>query len=196
MISHIEKRRTNEKYSIGLDLDGTSGGFHKAFRDTLIGHQGFADHEIPVRTPNEYCYVSAGIFPDKDTFMSHLHRATGNGVYRNLSPYSGLRKHLNAMIQDGAFISVITSRPDDAMEDTLAWLTEVARVPFHEVNITHDKLTIDADVYIDDMPGHIERFQTANSGAIVYDQPYNRNVNAPRAKTWNEIPSLVRAITA
>lgn len=179
------------KYAIGLDLDGTSGAFHKSFRDVLITHQGFDHRHVPVRTPAIYSYVESGVFDDMDVFLKALFAATGQGVYRTMEPYKGFRKHLTNLVENGAYVKVITSRPDDALDDTLTWLNDVARVPYHEVFITDEKTKVAADVYIDDKPGHILNFQEVGSNAIIYDQPYNRDVDAPRATAWSQIPALV-----
>lgn len=180
------------KYVIGLDLDGTSGAFHKSFRDVLISKQGFDQKSIPVRTPAIYSYVDSGVFDDSETFLKALFAATGQGVYRTMEPYRGFRKNLTNLVENGAYIKVITSRPDDALDDTLVWLNQVSQVPFHEVFITDDKTSVYADVYIDDKPGHILNFQDAGSSAIIYDQPYNRDVNAPRATAWSQMPDLIQ----
>lgn len=182
------------KYVIGLDLDGTSGAFHKSFRDTLISQQGFDQKRIPVRTPAIYSYVDAGVFDDLETFSKALFAATGQGVYRMMEPYKGFRKHLTSLVDNGAYVKVITSRPDDALDDTLTWLNTVARVPYHEVFITDEKTKVQADVYIDDKPGHILNFQDVGSNAIIYDQPYNRNIEAPRATAWSQMPDLVKSV--
>lgn len=193
MIHYDKQKIDNPTFVIGLDLDGTSGGFHKAFRDILVQHQGFAEDAIPVRAPKIYSYVDSGVFDCPKKFMRALHTATGQGVYRNLTPYRGFHTAIKSLVNDhGAAIKVITSRPDDALDDTIYWLEEVARIPYHEVNICHDKTQVMADIYVDDMPDHIYKIRETGRSAVTFHQVYNTDVPGPRLKFWKDAPELLK----
>lgn len=191
MIKHTKEKIHSPRMSIGVDLDGTSGNFHASFRSILLEHQGFNAEQIPLRVPKVYSYIDAGCFPDFETFTTALHAATHQRVYYLMKPYDGFRKHLTALYESDAEIKIITSRPDDALEDTIGWLEEVAKVPYHSVTITHEKVKVPASVYIDDMPAHIEAFRTAGRRGIVFDQPYNREVPGERVRSWKEIGEIL-----
>lgn len=191
MITHVKEKIKNPRFTLGNDLDGTSGDFHASFRNVLMEHQGFTNAQIPARVPKVYSYIDAGCFPDFNTFQTALHEATQQRVYYLMKPYEGFRKHLTAMYESGAEIKIITSRPDDAMEDTISWLEEVAKVPYHSITITHEKTKVPADVYIDDMPGHIENFRKAGHRAIIFDQPYNRDMDGERVHSWKELGEIL-----
>lgn len=196
MLTYMNKPITSEHTVLGLDLDGTSGDFHGSFRDTLIEHQGYSPMLMPVDVPSVYSYIDAGCFPDMDTFTKALHSATGQHVYLNMRPYDGFSEALNALHDEGMAIHVITSRPDDALEDTLSWLTDVAKVPFNQVTITHEKTRCGADVYLDDMPGHIEKFRALDRRAVIYDQPYNRHMDGERVTGWDRMADSLLRVSA
>ena len=191
MLTHVKEKIKNPRMVLGNDLDGTSGCFHSSFRKVLVDQQGFDPALIPVRVPKIYSYIDAGCFPDFQTFTKALNDATHQGVYYTMKPYEGFRKHLTNLYESGIEIKIITSRPDDAMDDTIGWLEEVAKVPYHSITITHEKTKVPATVYIDDMPGHIQNFRAMGRRAIVFDQPYNRKISGERVRTWKEIGELL-----
>lgn len=191
MITHVKEKIKNPRFTLGNDLDGTSGNFHASFRNVLLAHQGYTEDQIPLRVPRVYSYTDAGCFPDMETFKQALNAATAHRVYYLMKPYDGFRKHLTALYESGVEVKIITSRPDDAMDDTIGWLEEVAKVPYHSITITHEKTKIPADVYLDDMPGHIENFRRVGRRAVVFDQPYNREVTGERVHSWKEVGELL-----
>lgn len=191
MITHVKEKIKAPRLTLGVDLDGTSGDFHSSFRQVLMEHQGYTDTQIPQRVPKVYSYIDAGCFPDFKTFTAALHAATHQRVYYLMKPYEGFRKHLTALYESDVEVKIITSRPDDALDDTIGWLEEVAKVPYHSVTITHEKVKVPACAYLDDMPGHIEAFRAAGHRGIVFDQPYNREIPGERVRSWKEIGELL-----
>lgn len=191
------KNKKKRRLTLGLDLDGTSGDFHTSFRNVLIEHQGFDLDRIPVETPAIYSYIDAGCFPDLDTFTTALHAATHQGVYYQMTPYEGLRENILALTEEGIGIRVITSRPDDALDDTIGWLEDVAQIPYDTIFITDEKTKVEADIYLDDMPKHINNFRNAGKRAVIYNQPYNTDLDGERVSAWSEVPdTLLARITA
>lgn len=191
------KNDKKRRLTLGLDLDGTSGDFHTSFRNVLIEHQGFDLDRIPVETPAIYSYIDAGCFPDLDTFKIALHAATHQGVYYQMTPYEGLRENIIALTEEGVGIRVITSRPDDALNDTIGWLEDVAQIPYDTIFITDEKTKVEADIYLDDMPKHINNFRNVGKRAVIYNQPYNTDLDGERVSAWSEVPdTLLARITA
>lgn len=191
--THIRENITNPRLVVGLDLDGTSGDFHTSFRQICIDEQGVDPERFPV-VPTKYCYAEAGAFDSREEFKKALFRATGQGVYARMKPYEGFAEQIRSLYSQGAKIEVITSRPEDAMDSTLFWLDEVAKVPFHRVTITHEKLSVPADVYIDDMPEHIKNFTKAGKDSLIFDQPYNRGMYGERAHSWVEAGAKLHSL--
>jgi 5'(3')-deoxyribonucleotidase len=55
-----------------------------------------------------------------------------------------------------------------------------------------DKVSINADLYIDDSPSNITSYAKANKRCIVFENSTNREMRADlRAKTWDEVYDLV-----
>ncbi len=53
-----------------------------------------------------------------------------------------------------------------------------------------------ADAYIDDGPHNIEGLRAAGRTAIVFEQPYNRDLDGLRARNWDEVEEIVYDLMA
>lgn len=188
MLFYKKEEISNPKLTVGIDLDGTSGDFHASFRDVLMDHQGI---EIPASIPEVYSYVEAGYFKDFDTFLKALHAATHQRVYFNMAPYVGFKEEMERLYELGIELKIVTTRPENALDDTVSWLEDVARVPYHSISITEDKVKAPADIYFDDMPGHIDNFRKNNREGIIFHQPYNADISGDRVHSWAEIGNLL-----
>ncbi|MCC6579798.1 MAG: 5'-nucleotidase, partial [Phycisphaeraceae bacterium] len=54
-----------------------------------------------------------------------------------------------------------------------------------------DKTSVNADLYIDDSPANIQRFQEEQKNYIIYDNSTNRSCDGPRARNWDEVYDMV-----
>jgi hypothetical protein len=50
---------------------------------------------------------------------------------------------------------------------------------------------VQADAYVDDAPHNIAELRRAGNPVIVFDQPYNRDLDGLRARTWVDVEELV-----
>ena len=48
-----------------------------------------------------------------------------------------------------------------------------------------------ARVHIDDAPGQINALKEAGENVLIFDQPYNRHLEGPRAHNWSEVVEMV-----
>ena len=71
-----------------------------------------------------------------------------------------------------------------------AWLDR-ARIPYRDLCFLGAKSDVGADAYIDDGAHNIESLRAAGRTAIVFDQPYNRDLGGLRANNWNEVEEIV-----
>ncbi len=55
---------------------------------------------------------------------------------------------------------------------------------------------VEADCYIDDAAHNIEGLRAAGNTVIIFDQPYNRHLPAPRATNWVEVEQIVHQLAA
>lgn len=56
-----------------------------------------------------------------------------------------------------------------------------------------EKDQVGADVYIDDSPDNIEGLRAAGHFCVCYANSANKGIEAPRARTWEEVYRLVHA---
>ncbi|MGZ7015477.1 MAG: 5' nucleotidase, NT5C type, partial [Acidimicrobiales bacterium] len=53
------------------------------------------------------------------------------------------------------------------------------------------KPEVEADAYIDDAPHNVMALRAAGNTVIVFDQPYNRELDGLRARSWLDVEELV-----
>ena len=64
-------------------------------------------------------------------------------------------------------------------------------VPYMDLCFLKDKTSIDADLYIDDSPTNIERFEQEDKNYIIFNNSTNKHCNGPRAMNWDEVYDMV-----
>lgn len=118
-----------------------------------------------------------------------------------MDPIEGVADALWRLSDAGIWIRVITHRlyvnwgHADAVADTVSWLDN-QRIPYRDLCFLGNKPDVGADVYIDDAPHNIVNLRGAGFEAIVFDQPYNRELVGPRARSWPEVEELVMEMAA
>jgi hypothetical protein len=101
----------------------------------------------------------------------------------------------------GVWIRIITHRlyvnwgHAVAVADTVEWLDRHA-IPYRDICFLGRKPEVEADCYVDDSPDNIHALREAGNQVIVFDQPYNADVEGPRASTWEDVEHLVAAQVA
>ena len=76
------------------------------------------------------------------------------------------------------------------MSDTVNWLDE-SRIPYRDICFLGDKPEVGAHLYIDDAPHNVDALRAAGNDVIVFEQPYNTDLDGPRASGWVEVEDLV-----
>jgi 5'(3')-deoxyribonucleotidase len=195
----IPKRR----FIFGVDLDGVVVDFYGALKPITA--------EWMAKSPDEltddfrYGLAAWGLLDKKDGYdLSYpaLHRYAVNQheIFKNAAPIPGASYHLRRLSRLGVHIRIITHRlfvgglHGKVVAQTAAWL-EKHDVPYQDLCMVADKTSINADLYIDDSPVNIDAFQKSNRRCIVFENPTNKDINAPlRAKTWAEVYDIVEKI--
>ena len=77
-----------------------------------------------------------------------------------------------------------------AVADTVAWLDD-AGIPYRDICFLGAKPEVEADAYIDDAAHNVLALRAAGNHVIVFDAPYNQDVDGPRARSWEEAEALV-----
>ena len=77
-------------------------------------------------------------------------------------------------------VDIVTARDKESTNYVINWL-EHNGIKFNDyvsVFDGRDKAKLDYDVFIDDSPHNVERMASKGSNVLLYDQPWNREVNS------------------
>ncbi len=181
---------------LGVDLDGVCGDYTGALRRSVAARRGIDPATLPEQR-------SFGTFSewglDAVTF-EEAHRAAvvEDRIFRTMPALPGVAEALWRLSDAGVWIRIITHRllfnwaHEITAADTAAWL-ELQRIPYRDLCFIGDKPTVGADLYVDDSPRNVAALREAGRSVIVFDQPYNRDLDGPRATDWGQLTDMVLA---
>jgi len=183
---------------LGVDLDGVCGDYTSAFRKVVA-----ADRDIDpssLGAQRSWDFSEWGVGP---TEFDRLHRLAvlEHRMFREMEPMPSCAEVLWRLSDAGVWIRIITHRlcvnwgHAVAVADTVAWLDRTG-VPYRDLCFLGRKPEVEADAYVDDGPHNVIALRAAGNEVIVFDQPYNRSVDGPRARGWGEVESLVNQLAA
>jgi 5'-nucleotidase len=189
----------NDGLVLGVDLDGVCADYEGAFRASVARQLGCDPAALPSQTVMD-AYSEWGLsFPAFEA--AHRHAVLEDRIFRTMAPMPGVSAALWRLSDQGVWIRIITHRllfnwaHETSAADTAAWLDE-HRIPYRDLCFIGDKPHVGADVYVDDAPRHIVGLRAAGKAAIVFDQPYNRQLPGPRATSWDEVVAFVETLLA
>jgi len=64
-------------------------------------------------------------------------------------------------------------------------------VNYDDVHLGRPKSAAACHAYIDDAPGDVLALRAEGHLAVVFDQPWNQHIPAPRANGWPDLPALL-----
>lgn len=195
------------KLLVGVDCDGVLYHWERTARYMLRRKYMDEGREVPVRLhePSDSWSAIEGIV-DPDDWQWLWTEGARDGLFRYGHVVGGSLEGMSAL-NDFADLVIVTSRPEHAVSDTLAWLSlmldKVDLTGIHILSNGEPKSSVRPlpDVLIDDGPHNI-RDWLANTDrrAIVFDQPWNAELDvtkrnrANRGRGWQDTVRLVRAI--
>jgi 5'-nucleotidase len=181
---------------LGVDLDGVCADYEGAFRASVARQLTRAPDTMPPQTVMD-AYSQWGLsFEEFED--AHRRAVLDDRMFRNMEPLPGVSEALWELSDLGVWIRIITHRlifnwaHETSAADTAAWLDQ-HKIPYRDLCFIGDKPDVGADIYIDDSPGNIISLRGAGKTAIVFDQPYNRDLPGPRATSWDDVVTTVRA---
>jgi len=179
---------------LGVDLDGVCGDYTAAFASVVAQERNIDPSALPAQRGWDF---SEWELEDLGGFDA-VHRAAvmGHRMFRTMPVMPGAAEALWRLSDAGVWIRIITHRlwvnwgHAVAVSDTVEWLDHHA-IPYRDICFLGRKPEVEADCYVDDSPDVIDALRAAGNTVIVFDAPYNRHLDSPRAETWNDVENEV-----
>lgn len=180
------------EFIFAVDLDGCVVDFYKAIKPIAAG---WLNKSVDELTDDfSYGFKEWGLPTEGELRYSYLHRyaVKQHEIFKNAPPISGGAYTLRKLSSAGVHIRIVTHRffiggtHELVVNHTVNWLERNA-VPYMDLCFLRDKTSIDADIYIDDSPTNIERFEQEGKNYIIYNNSTNKHCNGPRAMNWDEV---------
>jgi 5'(3')-deoxyribonucleotidase len=180
---------------LGVDLDGVCADFYARMRE-------IAAEWLEVGLETLTTDVSYGLaeweIRDEDHYRQ-LHRfaVTQRDLFETCAPIKGAATTLRRLSDEGYRIRIITHRlfinffHEASVRQTIRWLDKHG-VPYRDLCFMGEKDQVGADLYIDDSPANIDALRGAGHFAICFANSANKQVEAPRARKWDEVYTLIK----
>jgi 5'-nucleotidase len=188
----------SDAFILGVDLDGVCGDYTAAFRAVVAAERGIDPTTLP--DARDWSFREWGLTADE---FDRLHRVAvlEHHMFRTMPAVPGVAEALWQLSDMGVWIRLITHRlyvswgHAVAVADTVGWLDDVG-IPYRDLCFLGHKPQVEADAYIDDAPHNVLALRERGNTVIVFDQPYNRDVDGPRAADWSTVASMVVDLVA
>lgn len=180
-------------FILGVDLDGVCGNYTEALGVVVATERGIEPGDLP--EPRSWDFAEWGL--DRAGFEAvHRRAVVEHRIFRTMPVIDGAAEALWRLSDAGIWIRVITHRLAVnwghalAVSDTVEWLDEHG-IPYRDLCFLGAKPQVDAHLYIDDAPHNIDALREQGNEVVVFDAPYNRHVEGPRATDWSEVEHQV-----
>jgi 5'(3')-deoxyribonucleotidase len=184
-----------QKFVLGVDLDGVCADFYDGLREIAAEWLG-----VPLETlTRDVTYGLPEWKLDRCGKYDDLHRfaVVERDLFRNLKPIHGAPAVLRRIAhQQGIRIRIITHRlfiphfHQTAIDQTVQWLDHYG-IPYWDLCFMRDKAAVGADLYIEDSPSNVVALRADNHPTVVFSNSTNREVEGPRADTWEQVETIV-----
>lgn len=182
---------------IAVDLDGVCYDFHRTYRYMLREYRGV---KMP---PVEDCWDRWDAQEDYGTAADHewmWNEGVDRGLFRYGHMIRGARRGLEALVDEGHHLAIVTHRPERAAPDTVDWLSLYMKgLPYtlHILSNGENKTVINWHMIVDDKFDNILDARAKGRGGVLFSRPWNegspwREVRARRASGWKEVVNVIR----
>jgi len=175
---------------LGIDLDGVVADFTSGW--VARYNNEFGTDLQPEQVETWGAMLDLTHFETMDEFWAWTARGDDGSLFRYLDTYPGAVDSLHRLARHHDIV-IITTKPDWAVGDTFAWLSDQG-IPTREVHITEDKWRVPCDVYLDDAPHQLEELHRQRPDATVcrFVRPWNQPLAGVRdIGDWAEFEALV-----
>ncbi|GJM39210.1 MAG: putative 5'(3')-deoxyribonucleotidase [Acidimicrobiales bacterium] len=185
-------------FVFGVDLDGVVADYTLGFREVVAADRGVAPDSLPLARSWDFHEWDLSV---EDFNRLHQYAVNELRMLASLPAIEGAADALWRLSDAGVWIRVVTHRlytnwgHAAAIADTVTWLDQ-HRIPYRDICFLGAKPEIEADCYIDDAPHNIVGLREEGNTVIVFDQPYNRDFDGLRARTWPEVEEIIVDLAA
>lgn len=182
---------TDEKIAVGIDIDGCLADYTKGLAKVVSREKG-----IPLDQLIEPSSFNFNETPwDLDTrekFLHYHNMGVEELMFYTLDVLPGAAEATRTLHEEGFINHIITSRffttgtLYEVNRQTISWLDK-NNICCDEYSLTNTKEKVHVDIAIDDAPHNILAYQANNIPCIIFDHPYNRELNGLRFGSWDEI---------
>ncbi len=182
------------QFVLGLDLDGVCGDYTFALRQILAEKRGVSPDELPLEITWNY---PEWLLTQAEYMELHKEAVMRHNIFSNMPVIDGASEALWELSDSGVWIRIITHRllfsqgHQQTARDTAEWLDK-NNIPYRELCFVGMKTEVGADLYIDDSPKNVNALRGTGKKVVVFEQPYNRHLESPRAKNWDEALPLIQ----
>ncbi len=185
-------------FVFGVDLDGVVADYTLGFREVVAEIRGVDPEILPLE--RSWDFNEWGFGPDD---FDYFHRIAVNErrILATLPMVEGAADALWRLSDAGIWIRIITHRlytnwgHATAISDTVTWL-DAHQIPYRDICFLGAKPEVEADCYVDDAAHNVVGLREAGNTVIVFDQPYNRHLPAPRAVEWADVEEIIHQLIA
>jgi 5'-nucleotidase len=185
------------EWVLGVDVDNVLANYTGGLRRIVAEERGIDPGELP--DPATWsAYEDWGYTPE--TF-NELHRraVVEHRMFRDLDVMPGAATALRSLSERGVRIRIVTHRlylsgmHAIAASDTVQWLDD-HDIPYWDLCMVARKADVGCDLMIDDAPHNVAALRDIGRSVLVYDWPYNRHLDGPRATDWPEIEQMAEPL--
>ena len=180
---------------LGVDLDGVCADFYARMRE--IAAEWLEVGLETLTTDVSYGLEEWGIRDEDHYRQLHRFAVTQRDLFETCVPIRGAATTLRRLSDEGYRIRIITHRlfinffHEASVRQTIRWLDKHG-IPYRDLCFMGEKDQVGADLYIDDSPDNLAALRAAGHLAICFANSANKQVEAPRARTWDEVYQLIQ----
>jgi 5'(3')-deoxyribonucleotidase len=190
---------SDRSFVLGVDLDGVCGDYTTAFANVVAAERDVDAASLP--SQRGWDFAEWGLEDLGGFDAVHRLAVMEHRMFRTMPVMPGAADALWRLSDAGVWIRIITHRlwvnwgHAIAVSDTVEWLDQHA-IPYRDICFLGRKPEVEADCYVDDSPDMVDALRRAGNTVVVFDAPYNRDLEGPRAETWTDVEQAVSALVS
>lgn len=190
------KKPVARDFIFAVDLDGVVVDYYKAIRPIAAEWLNRPEKEL---TDNfSYGFKEWGLPQTGELGYSYMHRwaVREKDIFAEADAIPGAAYTLRRLSAERIHIRIVTHRlyvgglHAKVVAQTVQWL-ERHNVPYCDLCFMKDKVSVGADLYIDDSPTNIKAFAAEKKDYLIYENSTNIKIDGPRAKNWDDVYDAV-----